>query len=393
MPNSEQRPDAHREPARNAHPERRPDTDPEPRTDAHREPHRGALPLRWKDLRAERPRIRPREAARRLGVTEAELLDSLVGRGVTRLRGPWIQLLRALEPLGAMMGLSRNEHCVIEKDGIYRRVEDFGPMGQVLDEGIDLRLFLTRWGSAYLVRDDESYGLRRSIQFFDIHGDAIHKAYPRGEDDDGQGDPHKGTQHPGLDDLLAKMADPDQEPGLLVRPPVPVPPPRPDDDVDRRGLREAWLALEDTHDFHRLLQQFGVQRPQALRLAGRDLAWPVSTGAHRGVLEGAAAQSIPLMVFVGNRGVVQIHSGVVKHLKAVGAWYNVLDPGFNLHLREKGIHSAWVVRKPTATGMVTALELYDDEGVQIALITGKRPRGQEERPEWRVLVEGTATPS
>ncbi|TVR67150.1 MAG: hemin-degrading factor [Gemmatimonadales bacterium] len=367
-----------------------------------------SLSHRWRELRAEDPRLRAREAAHRLQVTEAQLVDSLVGRGVTRLRGPWVQLLKALEPLGTMMALTRNEHCVIEKDGIYRRVEDFGAMGQVLDEGIDLRLFLTRWGSAYLVREDESYGLHPSIQFFDVHGHAVHKAYPRGEGDAGDsgGDEEGRSEEEGsrrqpatggdiwphakLEGLATDMADPDQDPGLVVRPPVPTPPAKPDDDVDRRGLRDAWLALQDTHDFHRLLQQFGVGRTQALRLAGRDLAWPVSTRAHREVLEGAATGSVPLMVFVGNRGVVQIHSGVVQRLEAVGPWYNVLDPGFNLHLREEGVTSAWVVRKPTSTGVVTALELYDHEGTQIALITGKRPRGQEESPRWRALVEAPA---
>ena len=367
-----------------------------------------SLAARWRELRTREPRIRARDAARRLQVTEGELVDSLVGRGVTRLRGPWIQLLKALEPLGAMMALTRNEHCVIETDGVYRRVEDFGHMGQVLDEGIDLRLFLTRWGAAYLVRDDEAYGLRTSIQFFDVHGHAVHKAYPRGEgdagdsggDEEGRSEEEERLPQPApggdlgaqvtLEGLAMEMADPDQDPGLVVRPPVPTPPEKPDDEVDQPGLRDAWLALQDTHDFHRLLKQFGVGRIQALRLAGRELAWPVSTRAHREVLEGAAAESIPLMIFVGNRGVVQIHSGVVRKLEAVGPWYNVLDPGFNLHLREEGVTSSWVVRKPTSTGVVTAVELYDDAGTQVALITGKRPRGQEERPGWRALVEPLA---
>jgi putative hemin transport protein len=31
-------------------------------------------------------------------------------------------------------------------------------------------------------------------------------------------------------------------------------------------------------------------------------------------------------------------------LKAVGPWYNILDPSFNLHLREDAIDQVWVVR-------------------------------------------------
>src|SRR3546814_4658978 len=71
------------------------------------------------------------------------------------------------------------------------------------------------------------------------------------------------------------------------------------------------------------------------------------------------------MIFVGSPGMVQIHTGPVTTLKQVGPWFNVLDPGFNLHLRDGDITEAWVVRKPTRDGIVTALEVYDAEGRQI----------------------------
>jgi putative hemin transport protein len=45
------------------------------------------------------------------------------------------------------------------------------------------------------------------------------------------------------------------------------------------------------------------------------------------------------------------------------------------------------VRKPTRDGVVTALELYDSEGEQIALLVGKRKPGQKESEAWRSLVE------
>ncbi len=338
------------------------------------------LPHGWSALRTEEPRLRTRQIAQRLGVSEGELIDALVGGSVTRLRGPWVDLLKALEPIGVVMGLTRNEVCVIEKDGRYQNIQDFGAMGQVLDRGIDLRLFLNRWGSAYLVRDDETYGLRPSIQFFDVHGEAVHKVFLREESD-------REAFH-----ALAHLhSDPDQEPGLVVDPPEDAPAATPDQEVDVDGLREAWLSLQDTHDFHRLLRRFGVEREQAFRLVGSDLAWPVGNRAHRRILEGAAAGELPIMIFVGNPGVVQIHSGRVHTLKEVGPWYNVLDPEFNLHLDEQGVANSWVVRKPTAQGVVTALELYDEEGRQVALFTGKRKEEESgENPAWRALVEGAS---
>ncbi len=64
-----------------------------------------------------------------------------------------------------------------------------------------------------------------------------------------------------------------------------------------------------------------------------------------------------------------------------------MDPGFNLHAREDHIHAAWVVRKPTADGIVTSLELFDAGGNTIALLFGERKPGRPEDPAWRALTE------
>ena len=96
------------------------------------------------------------------------------------------------------------------------------------------------------------------------------------------------------------------------------------------------------------------------------------------------------MVFVGSPGCLQIHTGPVKKLKEHGPWYNVLDPGFNLHLNEAQIDAAWVVRKPTADGVVTSLELFDADGGIIAQFFGKRKPGLPELEAWRAIVDALA---
>src|SRR5690625_5981260 len=87
------------------------------------------------------------------------------------------------------------------------------------------------------------------------------------------------------------------------------------------------------------------------------------------------------MVFVVNDGCVQIHSGPVKRLKTVGEWYNILDPGFNLHLKEEAVAECFVVVKPTSDGPVTAHEVFDAEGELILQFFGKRKPGIPELKE------------
>jgi putative hemin transport protein len=146
--------------------------------------------------------------------------------------------------------------------------------------------------------------------------------------------------------------------------------------------------LQDTHDFFGLLREYGVSRTQGMRLAPPELADQLEVTTLRLALEQAAAGELPIMIFVGNPGAIQIHTGPVTRLVETGPWFNVLDPRFNLHLRTDAIAAAWRVRKPTEDGVVTSLELFDARGETIALLFGERKPGIPEDERWRALVEG-----
>mgnify|MGYP002683387878 FL=1 len=92
------------------------------------------------------------------------------------------------------------------------------------------------------------------------------------------------------------------------------------------------------------------------------------------------------MVFVGNPGMLQIHTGEVTKVMDVPEWFNVIDPDFNLHMREGAIANSWIVRKPSVDGMITALECYDSKGSQLIQLFGKRKPGIPELEQWRALV-------
>ena len=97
------------------------------------------------------------------------------------------------------------------------------------------------------------------------------------------------------------------------------------------------------------------------------------------------------MVFVGNRGCIQIHTGEVnkllEHQVGEDMWYNVMDPKFNLHVNEESIDSSWVVRKPSEDGIITSVEIYDKAGEQIVTFFGKRKPGIPELELWREITK------
>ena len=337
----------------------------------------------WLKLRGTERGLHALEMAERVGVSECQLLASACGWtgeiSATRLQADWPTFLTKLPKLGLVKTVTRNPHAVIEVEGNYDNVEFFGAMGQSVGT-IDLRIFVSRWKHGFAVREETKRGTSRSLQFFDQAGRAIHKLYLR-----------EASDHAFFDVLVREHTSHDQGTLQDVTPPDSAAAARPDGEIDVIGLREAWLAMTDTHEFFGLLRRFHLDRTQALRLVGEDLARLVVQGSLEKLLQDAAGKDISIMVFVGNAGVIQIRTGTIARVVAMGPWINVLDPGFDLHVRNDRIETAWVVRKPTSDGVITALELYDRAGEQIALCVGKRKPGQQENEAWRALVEGLET--
>lgn len=133
------------------------------------------LHTRWQTLRAAEPGLRIRDAADRLGVSEAELVATWQGDGVRRLQGPWGDLVERLPEIGEVMVLTRNDHAVHEKVGRFGNVSVRGPVGLVFNREVDLRLFLGRWAFGFAVAEEAQGETRHSLQFFDAAGTAVHK--------------------------------------------------------------------------------------------------------------------------------------------------------------------------------------------------------------------------
>ena len=337
------------------------------------------LKARYHLLKQQQPQIRARDAAKTLGASEGELLASHVGDGAVRLIDDAETILRAVSPLGNVMALTRNEFCVHERKGVYDNCDFFKhgktAMGMFVNPDVDLRLFMNHWKYNFAAVEQTRAGPRKSLQFFDKEGQALHKIYLTPKSDEAA-----------YDDLVAKHRHPQQHKTIETEAYEPPSPDRPNDEIDWQAFRGAWENLKDTHDFHPMLMKFKVGREQALRKIGADFAYEVGNDSARRTLELVRDRKCEMMVFVGNRGCIQIHTGPVKKLMEHGAWYNVLDPMFNLHLKENQIARTWVTKKPTVDGVVTALEIYDRDSGLIATFFGKRKPGIPELQAWRDIV-------
>ncbi|MEI8400605.1 MAG: ChuX/HutX family heme-like substrate-binding protein [Alcaligenaceae bacterium] len=293
-----------------------------------------------------------------------------------RLRPDWHEMMASLEPLGEVKALTRNASCVHEKIGVYQNATMTERVGVVASGNIDLRAFYSKWAHGFAVSETTIRGRQHSLQLFDVSGVAIHKIYLREHSDVSA-----------YQNLVKHFADGSQQPGLYTENLTPKPPEQADQQIDVQALHQAWAALRDTHDFYSLLKTHGVSRVQALRLAQSKFVQQVHCADVLRALTAAAAREIPLMVFVGNHGMLQIHSGPIQKVWYARPWLNVLDASFNLHLRMDHIDSAWIVKKPTVDGLVTSFEIFDAQGDAIAMLFGLRKPGQPELTAWRSLLD------
>ena len=165
------------------------------------------LPEDIRRKRAENPKMRERDLARILSISEAELVAAHCGYGVTRIEPRVADFLTGMEAVGPVMALTRNESAVHEKIGVYENVSASERSAIVLGKDIDLRVFPSHWVHAFAVEKRDGDEVRHSLQFFDRAGDAVHKVHLRPESDLNA-----------YRQLVEKLANPDQREGVQVSP-------------------------------------------------------------------------------------------------------------------------------------------------------------------------------
>lgn len=321
---------------------------------------------RYQQIKAENPKKYARELAGLLAVSEAELAQARTQHDAVALRPDFRALLPALKAVGETKSIVRNEYAVHEQVGCYENLHLGGHAGLILNpRALDQRLFPQQWKSAFVLHEQAG---RHSIQIFDAHGDAILKIYAT-----------PATDMVAWQALIAQFRQADA-PALKVTPFAPVAlNPQPDNAL----IEQEWRAMTDVHQFFGLLKRHNISRQQAFRAVPDDLAQRVANGTLGELLSLAHQDRNEIMIFIGNRGCVQIFTGVVEKLVPMENWLNIFTPTFTLHLMENGIAESWITRKPGTDGVVTSLELFAADGTQIGQLYGQRSEGEPEQQRWR----------
>jgi len=337
-----------------------------------------SLKQAWDNLKVSEPTLRIRDAAAKLGVTEAELLATGIGENVIRLTENFTEQVEEFPKLGRVMSLTRSEGCVLEHKGPFQKIEmmQAGPHKIATVIGpIEQRVFFAGWKFGLAVTTETPRGTMKSLQYFDKAGDAIMKVYLQ-----------EKSNPEAYEELVEKFTAPEQSAQLELEA-FPIPEYASREELDFEAFSKDWEDMKDTHDFFGMLRKYKLNRLDAVKWIDEKWAYEVDRLSARKVVETAAETKLPIMVFAGNKGNIQIHQGKVQTVRQMGEWLNVLDPDFNMHLNENVVDKAFVVHKNTDDGLVSALELFDKEGEMVAQFFGLRKPGLPQKSEWKDLVD------
>jgi putative hemin transport protein len=335
-------------------------------------------PQEIRDAKAEAT-LRDRDLAASLGISEAQLVAAHTGATgpfrATRIKHHPDEVMPLIPRLGEVMSLTRNASVVHERVGTFGEYRAGRHASMVLGHDIDTRIFPKHWAYGFAVEAETDSGTRRSLQFFDTTGEALQKIYLRATSDAAAFDP-----------LVAELTLDDQSDVITPEPPIPTEPARADADK-RDVLIEQWQKMTDTHQFNRICAKLSMNRLGAYRLAGDPFVRPVDPQSVETWLHRLSETGQKIVLFVGNRGHIQIHWGPVETIKPMGPWLNVLDPMFNLHLRADHLAEAYVVTKPTKRGPAISLECFDPEGGLIFQCYGQRDGEDDPLDQWHGILD------
>ncbi|SFJ69848.1 hemin-degrading factor [Celeribacter neptunius] len=321
---------------------------------------------------------RDRDLAAALGISEAELIAAHIGgtdgMKVTRIAYHPDEVMPRLTSLGEVMSLTRNASCVHERVGTFEEYKSGQHASMVLGKEIDTRIFPKHWAFGFAIENETAKGLRRTLQFFDQAGDALQKIFLR-----------ETSNHEAWKPLVEVLTLEDQSPELAVEERQPTEGAKINADK-REILIDEWQKMTDTHQFNRLAAKLGMNRLGAYRLAGAPFVRRIDPAAVETFLNVTSEAGQKVVLFVGNRGNIQIHWGTLDNIKPMGPWLNVLDPRFNLHLRGDHLAEVYVVEKPTKRGPAISLEAFDAEGGLIFQCFGQRKSEADDLAQWHGIL-------
>ncbi len=342
--------------------------------------HYHDLKTTWDIFKQTHPHVDITDTATTLGVSEAELIATGCGDMTTRLKEKWPEIISQVTKLGKIKTICCNLHATHEQIGIYQTSCFIDNTGLIKQNNFDTRLCLNAWHSGFAVTEIVQGKQQHSLQFFDIHGHAIYKIYLTSK-----------SRYDAYLKLVKAYTSADQSKQQITLPTPSSNSTEPNSQIEPDRVRTHWNMLQDIHRLPELFTLFNSSPTHCLRLAGNDLARPISPLLFSELMYALEGGSLPIAISVSNTATTQTHVGPIYNIKTLGPWLKVINDDFNFSIREDRIGSSWIVRIPNFYGYVDSLILYDNKDNNIAYLSCQQTTEQPEELAWHKLLASLPT--
>ena len=291
------------------------------------------LKSKWKTFQKDNPKVRIRDAAYQMKVSEAELLSTEINETVSFLLiEDMTAFIKDILKVDKIMLLIRSDYVVHEKTIKTKNIRlednqiiDLDKNGcKILDFNIDAFEYV------FFQKKMHSNRELKSFQFFDKVGRAILKIYLKGKD-------------LGLFDEIElkykKIYNYEMQSDL---------------DINNSNLLDSKIKINlpyDTSNSKATCRNISVK---SLRL----------------ILENASEMKIPIQIHALGLGTIQYHIDTVRNIVDYGPWINVIDQKFNLHVLGNGLTKASLVQYQFKDCQQYLINFFDKNNTHVLGVTG-----------------------
>ena len=252
----------------------------------------------WQALKNDK-NLRIRDAAIKLGVSEAELLSTEIGDSTSYLSiDNYYEFFKNILKLNKVMFLARNDFVVHEKivtASSYILKENYitSKNGNRL---IDINFNNIKY--AFFQKKKHKKIELKSFQFFDNNGNSIIKIYL------------KDDNHNPFDKIATKYKK-----KYLYE------------------LQSKDLAVQNKTNYY-TFQDINVFYKQRQTNSN---SYKISSQNFRSIIDKVSYYKIKIQIILVSKYIIQYHEDKLIKIVDYGPWYNILDKNFNLHILEKKI--------------------------------------------------------
>ena len=277
-----------------------------------------SLKSKWEKLQAENSKIRIRDAAKKLGTSEASLLSTEINDGVCFLNiSDYDTFLSEVLSLDKIMLLIRSDSVVHEKtisskDIQLRENKFFDNKSNESILEFNPTLF------KYVFSQNKLHAKRslRSFQIFDIYGNAILKIYL------------KGKNEIEFDNIVERYQ---VEYNYELQEPVNL------KNLEPKSIIELNSSEKECECYEYNLKENILRK----------------------ILTAASKGQIPIQIHAIGKGTIQYHNDIIKKIVDFGPWINIIDKTFNLHAMEDHLKHVILKKHQTDNDTFYFIDFFD----------------------------------